>query len=816
MKNIFKYILLSIVFLGVIVGCDTYDIINIDNPDTDHENSFEQKFYTGSDLSYVNEMLDCDAAYKDENGSPIDPYLLLKNAGNNLVRVRLWNDPSDWTKYSNIEDVEKTISKSKELQMDVLLDFHYSDTWADPGNQIIPAAWLDLVDSKEALGKKVYDYTYQTLENLALKDLLPQIVQVGNEINSNILNKEGGAVDIDWTRNAFLINVGIQAVRDISKKYEERVQVMLHIAQPENALWWFENANKNGVVNYDWIGISYYPAWSTYQVSDISEAISALGSTYNKKVMIVETAYPFTTENADEADNVLGKTVYPPTQKGQLEFLLDLKREVKEGQGFGMVYWEPAWVSTGCSTLWAQGSHWDNATLIDNEGNPTLGMNIFNESYIEDTSCAPLWALGDGVPDALWNWDNAVLLSCNDNSNTVEITLTENIFRFFQTEGDWNSGVGYQYFIDRGYSIDDKLSGAVDDDDNFTLTGTPGVYTIVINNSEKTIGLTTIVSDPYYALGDAFPGGWDFNNATVLESPSFGVRKATVNLSTGTFIFFSKVDDWASSINYAYFSDLGYTIDGNFENAGDGEENFRFIGDEGEYVLEINDNNKTITLSSTGPLPSIWAVGDAVPGGWGFNDDTVAFTQTFSGIWSASLELKTGVFRFFQTFETWDTDNNYDFYQNQGYDIDSNFQSDGGSDANFEFVGTPGIYTLTINVNTKKIELQPFETLPSLWAVGSAVPGGWGFNGDTIEFLQNSNQVWTAEIALENEGVFRFFQTFETWDTDNNYAYYVNEGYTIDANFAEQDVDDKNFVFNGVTGTYTLVINGNDKTITLN
>ena len=192
------------------------------------------------------------------------------------MRVRLWNDPSDWTAYSNIEDVERTITSSKEQGMDVMLDFHYSDTWADPGNQVIPSAWLDVADDTEALGERLYNYTYNTLSDLAAKELLPKIVQIGNEINSNILNKEAGAVDIDWERNTFLINKGIQAVRDISKEHNARVQVMLHIAQPENALWWFEQANDNGIVNYDWIGVSYYPKWSDVQVSDVSDAITSV------------------------------------------------------------------------------------------------------------------------------------------------------------------------------------------------------------------------------------------------------------------------------------------------------------------------------------------------------------------------------------------------------------------------------------------------------------------------------------------------------------------------------------------------------------
>lgn len=146
-------------------------------------------FYYGADLSYVNEMLDCGAVYKDENNTITDPYKIFKDAGTNLMRVRLWNNPT-WTNYSNYEDVKKTIQKAKAQGMRVLLDFHYSDTWADPGAQIIPTAWESEIDNKEALGELLYNYTYQTLNNLASANLLPEIVQIGNEINPMILQDE--------------------------------------------------------------------------------------------------------------------------------------------------------------------------------------------------------------------------------------------------------------------------------------------------------------------------------------------------------------------------------------------------------------------------------------------------------------------------------------------------------------------------------------------------------------------------------------------------------------------------------------------------
>ena len=347
------------------------------------ENTKLPDFYYGSDLSYVNEMEDCGAIYKDSNNITKDPYKIFKEAGNNLVRVRLWHNPT-WTEYSNYADVKKTIVKAKAEGMHVLLDFHYSDNWADPQKQEIPAAWLSELNNTEALGELLYNYTYQTLNNLSIANLLPDMVQVGNEINPMILQHGELQWPIDWDRNSHLINKGIKAVRDISEEKNKNIGVMLHIAQPENGLWWFEQATQNGITDYDWIGLSYYPKWSEYTLDNVSTAFKTLINTYKKRLMVVETAYPFTLENADSAGNILGEDAlisgYPATEQGQLDFLNKLAEVIKNSGGEGLVYWEPAWVSSTCSTLWGQGSHWDNATLFDHNFKANLGMKFYNAS----------------------------------------------------------------------------------------------------------------------------------------------------------------------------------------------------------------------------------------------------------------------------------------------------------------------------------------------------------------------------------------------------------------------------------------------------
>lgn len=353
-----------------------------ETPSGDDDDLDKTTFYYGADLSYVNEMEDCGATYRDADNQVKDVYQIFKNEGANMIRLRLWHNPT-WTAYSTLQDVKKSIRRAKEQEFKILLDFHYSDTWADPNKQEIPAAWASSIDDTEKLSQLLYQYTHEVLHELVNEDLSPDIVQVGNEINAMMLQQGELTWPIDWERNATIINKGIQAVRDVAKETNKDIEVMLHIAQPENALYWFRDAAQNGVTDFDWIGLSYYPKWSEYKMYNVDQPVRQLIETYRKRLMIVETAYPFTLENVDAANNILGSDAliddYPATQQGQLDYLNNLTTKIKDAGGSGVIYWEPAWVSTNCKTQWGTGSHWDNATLFDVNGKPTLGMRFYNK-----------------------------------------------------------------------------------------------------------------------------------------------------------------------------------------------------------------------------------------------------------------------------------------------------------------------------------------------------------------------------------------------------------------------------------------------------
>jgi arabinogalactan endo-1,4-beta-galactosidase len=358
-------------------------------------------FYFGADLSYVNQVLDQGGSYK-VNGTVTDPYTIFKNNGTNLVRVRLWHNPT-WTKevygsgatsmYSDIADVEKTIGKAKAQGMEVLLDFHYSDTWADPDKQDVPAAWKNIA-SINVLKDSVYQYTLKTLQRLNNKGLLPEVVQIGNEINCGMLYTQTSssfplcnACNGAWSNLGVVLNAGIKAVRDVTANTTIKTKVAIHVADPKNVAWFFDHIKgEAGVSDFDIVGFSYYPLWhTTVSLDDLSVKIAEFKAKYNKEVMVLETAYPWTLSGDDSYTNLFGNVQpvsgYAFTTQGQYELLVKLTREVKDGGGTGVVYWEPAWITSNMKDLWGTGSAWENCTFFDFDGNTIKAFEYTQAAY---------------------------------------------------------------------------------------------------------------------------------------------------------------------------------------------------------------------------------------------------------------------------------------------------------------------------------------------------------------------------------------------------------------------------------------------------
>ena len=348
------------------------------------------KFVMGGDLSYTNQVQDYGGVFKDSTKVK-DPFVLCKDRGMNLVRVRLWHNPTwiaplnNGKMYSDLVDVAKTIKRAKDAGMTVNLDLHYSDTWADPSKQDVPKAWAGLPLS--TLKDSVYNYTLSVLNYLKARNLTPEMIQVGNETNGGMCLPMGKIANNDYTAFATLLKSGIKAVRDFSATSTIKPQIILHVAQLQNADWWADGViNKGGVTDFDVLGLSHYYQWSTVNVmADIGTTIKNLKTKYGKKVMIVETAYSWTNGNADSYNNIMSDPAktpqYPLTSEGQLNYLKDLTQQIITNGGSGIMYWEPTWITSSLKDLWGTGSSWDNNTLFDASGNALQGLDYMTVNY---------------------------------------------------------------------------------------------------------------------------------------------------------------------------------------------------------------------------------------------------------------------------------------------------------------------------------------------------------------------------------------------------------------------------------------------------
>ena len=393
-------LILILPLLFLMVGCEKKDT-------SAPRNNRQPVYYTigqfcmGCDLSVVNQVEDHGGVFADSSVAG-DPYSILHSHGANLVRLRLWHNPQ-WTKevygaeghqlYNDLADVEKSMFRAKQNGMKVCLDFHYSDTWADEGAQEVPAAWAGIT-SLDVLKDSVYNYTFRVLSYLKNESLMPYMVQIGNEINCGMCYS-GADADFPnlnacqghWAELGGVLNSAINAVRDVSVGNTNEVLVALHIADPSNVEWWLDNiTTTGGVSDYDIIGFSYYPLWHTgIKLSNISYVTGRVREKYGKQVMVFETAYPWTADANDNYTNLLGGQTpvsgYPFTQQGQLDFMKTLTQEVIDGGGIGVIYWEPAWITSQMKDLWGSGSSWENATFFDFSGNTLPVIDYMNYPY---------------------------------------------------------------------------------------------------------------------------------------------------------------------------------------------------------------------------------------------------------------------------------------------------------------------------------------------------------------------------------------------------------------------------------------------------
>jgi arabinogalactan endo-1,4-beta-galactosidase len=257
--------------------------------------------------------------------------------------------------------------------MQLLVDLHFSDTWADPGHQAKPAAWEGY--TVEQLTQAVYDHTYDVCRSLVKQRTPPAMVQIGNELNSGMLWPDGHTWDPpNWDNLAQFLTAGYNAVKDCSPK----TRVMLHLANGgDNGLyrWWFDNITARSVP-FDVIGFSYYSYWHG-SLADLQYNLNDISAYYDKDVIVVETAYPFTLADDDGWENIIDleselTAGYPATPEGQSAMLRDVMsivRAVPDGRGLGIFYWDAAWTGVP-GNGWdpadpSSGNAWENQALFD-------------------------------------------------------------------------------------------------------------------------------------------------------------------------------------------------------------------------------------------------------------------------------------------------------------------------------------------------------------------------------------------------------------------------------------------------------------------
>jgi len=312
------------------------------------------EFVSAVDISSYPEMSNTNLIFFDTNGNQSDFLTILKENGINTIRLRLWVNPSN--SHSGFNEVKQFSHTLKTKGFRIWLTVHYSDTWADPSQQQVPLTWqgADFNALKDSIGS----YTKKVVS-----EIKPDYIQIGNEINLGFLHPYGHIVNNNQNFLE-LMSKAITAVRQNSID----TKIIIHFAGIDHSDWFF---NQVKYLDYDIIGLSYYPIWHGKSLLNLKTKMQLLSETYNKKILIAETAYPFTLGWNDWTNNIVGLNDqlilpdYPPTIQGQMDFVKNIRTLTKEiPNGIGFCYWGAelvAWKGNQAT----DGSSWENQALFD-------------------------------------------------------------------------------------------------------------------------------------------------------------------------------------------------------------------------------------------------------------------------------------------------------------------------------------------------------------------------------------------------------------------------------------------------------------------
>lgn len=344
----------------------------------DSEKKSANDFYVGGDLSSIIEVEENGGKFYDYDGNEKNVFEILKENGMDSVRIRIWNAPVDehgipyGNGHNDLETAIKIGQRATDCNMRVLIDFHYSDFWADPLSQETPKDWRNLTFAEKE--QALYTYTKESLYELLENGVNVTMVQIGNETTSGL------AGETEWDRITALMSAGSKAVREVSEEYDKEILVAMHFTGYEGYDWYASQLETYNV-DYDVFASSYYPYWHG-SLEGLEASLQNIIDKYNKKVLIVEFAYPHHFANLDNIPNAIswGSSLdfpYEVNKDGQAQAVTDIyKTATALGDDcLGLFYWEPAWINIPGSDY--VGSPWENQALFDSAGKPLPALRSF-------------------------------------------------------------------------------------------------------------------------------------------------------------------------------------------------------------------------------------------------------------------------------------------------------------------------------------------------------------------------------------------------------------------------------------------------------
>ncbi len=486
-------------------------------------------YFMGVDISSILEVEAAGGVFYDTDGTEKDIFEILAAHGINTVRIRLWNDPYDEDGNSfggggnDLETDLEIARRATAAGLNICLDFHYSDFWADPSKQTAPRAWADL--SAEEMRQVVYDYTYEVLEAFAAEGCLPVMVQTGNEVNNGLLYPNGSTA----TYEAIYLASAMKAVKDM----DENILTVVHLANGASysTISGIVDQLETLDVSFDVIGLSYYSYWHG-SIDDFTDCVTKLDANYDYKICVMEYSYGYTDDSNEYTANQISSADaesggYSVSVQGQASYIHDVNEVIASVEsGIGTFYWEPAWLpleGTSWATTYAhsyleeQGDaggegtvSWANQALFDFDGYALDSLyafdmlwsnNVAEEEIISinvDLACDVDISNTDGLAlpasttafTTLDRWTSLAItwneeeLAAITSSGTYTVTGT--IFcggQEYEVTAEVNA---YHDYLKNGSFDDTEITSDVSDFSNipnWSMTGTEGSYRVESKNS---------------------------------------------------------------------------------------------------------------------------------------------------------------------------------------------------------------------------------------------------------------------------------------------------------------------------------------------